>query len=164
MQRVLCAAENNRCAGLLINPMSSIRRNAVLRETAHILVPLILMYALYVQFHGEYGAGGGFQAGVIFAAGMVIYGLIHGRTRLQQVVPLRAAEILACVGVLLYGGTGLAAMLMGGEFLDYSVFADDQRTGQHAGIWLVELGISATVAGTAIIVFHLFSGAGKSRG
>lgn len=143
--------------------MSNIGRNAILRETAHILVPLILMYALYVQFHGEFGPGGGFQAGVIFAAGIIVYALIYGRARLQRVIPLRAAEALACIGVLLYGGTGLTALLVGGEFLDYSVFAEDQRMGQHVGIWLVELGIGATIVGIVITVFHLFASAGESR-
>ena len=40
----------------------------VLRVVAKLLMPFILLYALYVQFHGDFGPGGGFQAGVIFAA------------------------------------------------------------------------------------------------
>jgi len=42
------------------------------------MIPYILLFALYVQFHGDFGPGGGFQAGVIFAAGFILYGLIFG--------------------------------------------------------------------------------------
>ena len=44
----------------------------ILRVGAKILIPFILLFALYVQFHGDFGPGGGFQAGVIFAAGFVL--------------------------------------------------------------------------------------------
>ncbi|MDH3640349.1 MAG: cation:proton antiporter, partial [Gammaproteobacteria bacterium] len=50
----------------------------VLRLVTKFLLPFILLFALYVQFHGDYGPGGGFQAGVIFGAGFVLYGLIFG--------------------------------------------------------------------------------------
>ncbi len=143
--------------------MKMVNRNPVLRETAHLLVPLILMYALYVQFHGELGPGGGFQGGVIFATGILVYALIHGRERLRRVISPRAAEVLACLGVLLYGGTGMATMLLGGEFLNYSVFADNPIVGQHVGIWLVELGIGITIVGVVVVVFHLFADARKPR-
>ncbi|MBT4987281.1 MAG: cation:proton antiporter, partial [Proteobacteria bacterium] len=36
--------------------------NPVLRIVAKIIIPMILLFALYVQFHGDYGPGGGFQA------------------------------------------------------------------------------------------------------
>ncbi len=39
------------------------RRHLVLRVTTKLLMPFILLFALYVQFHGDFGPGGGFQAG-----------------------------------------------------------------------------------------------------
>ena len=52
--------------------------NLVLRVAAKMLIPPILMFALYVQFHGDTGPGGGFQAGVIFAAAIILYALVFG--------------------------------------------------------------------------------------
>ena len=136
--------------------MPIIKNNPVLREAAHVLVPLILLYALYVQFHGDFGPGGGFQAGIIFSVGLITYVLIYGSDRMQRVVSRRTAEALSCAGVLLYLGTGIATMVMGGKFLDYKMLADNPLSGQHAGIFVIELGVGVTIVGAAVMVFYLF--------
>ena len=52
-----------------------------------------MLFALYVQFHGDYGPGGGFQAGVIFAASFILYGIIYGIERLRKVVHPSLLEV-----------------------------------------------------------------------
>ena len=47
----------------------------VLRVIAKLLIPFILLFGFYVQMHGDYGPGGGFQAGVIVAAAFILYAL-----------------------------------------------------------------------------------------
>jgi multicomponent Na+:H+ antiporter subunit B len=59
----------------------------ILRIGSKILTPFIMVFALYVQFHGDYGPGGGFQAGVILAAAFVLYGLVYGLANLLRVLP-----------------------------------------------------------------------------
>ena len=49
------------------------RGDLVLRVIAKLLIPFILVFALYVQFHGDFGPGGGFQAGVIVAAAIIFH-------------------------------------------------------------------------------------------
>ena len=44
----------------------------VLKVVAKLLIPFILLFGFYVQMHGDYGPGGGFQAGVIVAAAFVL--------------------------------------------------------------------------------------------
>lgn len=131
--------------------------NLILRETVHALIPLILLYAFYVQFHGHVGPGGGFQAGVIFSVGFIIYGLIYGCERVHVVISARTAEVLACMGVLLYCGIGFATLLRGGSFLDYDTLAATPLVGQHVGIFLVELGVGMTIAGTIVGIFFLIT-------
>lgn len=129
----------------------------VLRVVAKLLVPFILLFALYVQFHGEYSPGGGFQAGVIFAAGFILYGLIYGIDKYRQVISPDWLRRMAALGVLLYIGVGLATLLMGGNFLDYDVLADHAVQGQHMGILLVELGVGITVATVMMSLFMMFA-------
>jgi len=133
------------------------KKNPILRETSHLLIPAILLFALYVQFHGDYGPGGGFQAGVIFAVGFILYGLIYGVDRLRKVIYPALLRIMAAFGVLLYAGVGVAGMLNGGEFLNYSVLSTDAVAGQHLGILLIEAGVGITVASTMTILFYVFA-------
>ncbi len=129
----------------------------VLRIVSRFLIPLIMLFALYVQFHGDYGPGGGFQAGVIFAVGFILYGLIYGVERLRQVVNPSLMRSLSALGVLMYAGVGVASMLSGGEFLNYSVLAEDPVAGQHIGILIIEFGVGLTVASTMTILFYAFA-------
>lgn len=127
--------------------------NPVLRETAHILIPLILIYALYILFHGEVAPGGGFQAGTVFSVGLILYSLIYGTEKLHRILSLRTAEILSCGGLLLYIGVGLTSFLLGKEFLNYSVLLPSMLAGQHVGIVLIELGVAVTITGTVTLIY-----------
>ncbi len=134
----------------------------VLHVTAKFLIPLIMLFALYVQFHGEYSPGGGFQAGVIFGAALILYGLVFGIDRAQKVLPLGVLRGLASAGVLLFGGVGVVSLLSGGEFLNYNVLSADPVHGQHLGILLVELGVGITVTAVMVIIFYVFAGRGEA--
>ena len=129
----------------------------ILRVVAKLLIPYILLYALYVQFHGDYGPGGGFQAGVIFAAAIVLYALIFDLDATQQAVRPWFVHLLIAVGLLLYVGVGFVTMLKGGAFLDYDFLSHHPVHGQHLGILLVELGVGITVASVMIGVFYAFA-------
>ena len=137
------------------------RHHLVLRVIAKMLIPMILLFGLYVQFHGDYGPGGGFQAGVIFAAGIILYGLIFGLESAQRVVPPAVVQVLIAAGVLLFAGVGVAGMILGGEYLNYSVLAHDPVRGQHYGIFLVEFGVGTTVAAVMITIFYGYAGRGR---
>jgi len=132
--------------------------HVILRALSKLLIPAIMLFALYVQFHGDYGPGGGFQAGVIFGAGIILYGLVFGLGRAQRVFRPRVLQILIASGVLLYGSVGIATIVMGGNFLEYGVLAHDPVHGQHLGILLVELGVGITVAAVMATVFFRFAG------
>jgi multicomponent Na+:H+ antiporter subunit B len=134
------------------------RHHRVLRVISKLLIPFIMLFALYVQFHGDYGPGGGFQAGVIFASAFILYGLIFGLENARKVAPPRVVNWLIAAGVLIFAGTGYAALLGGGNFLDYSVLGSNQVAGQHLGILVIEFGVGTTVAAAMITIFFLFAG------
>lgn len=136
-------------------------RHVILRALSKLLIPLIMLFALYVQFHGDYGPGGGFQAGVIFGAGIILYTLMAGLEQARRVFPPRVLEIFVALGLLLYGSVGVAAIFEGGNFLDYDVLAHEAIHGQHLGILLVELGVGITVAAVMATVFFAFAGRGR---
>lgn len=140
-----------------------VRSEVILRVAAKLLIPFILLFALYVQFHGEVSPGGGFQAGVIFAAAFILYALVFGLPMARRVLPLEAARWFAALGVLIFAGTGVASLFLGGNFLDYDVLAHDHIHGQHLGIVMVELGVLITVFGVMVLIFYAFAGRRRSR-
>ncbi len=131
--------------------------HTILQVVGKILIPFILLFAFYVQFHGEYGPGGGFQAGVIFASGVILYGLLFGLPTVCRVLPPPVMEVLAALGVLIFGLTGVMSLLNGAPFLDYSVLADDPVTAQHIGIMVIELGVGITVASVITAIYYAFA-------
>lgn len=137
------------------------KSNIILRVIAKLLMPFMLIFALYVQFHGDYGPGGGFQAGVIVAGAIVFYGIIFGLSDMQRLMPERVVEIMMASGVLLLALVGLVGVALGGNYLDYFVLDADPVQGQLRGIFWVEAGVGITVAGVMIKQFYMF--AGRSR-
>lgn len=136
----------------------------IIRVVSKLLIPYILLFAFYVQFHGDFGPGGGFQAGVIFASALILYGLVFGISEAKRVAPPLAIEKLIALGLLIYAGTGVATILLGGNFLDYDVLKHGILTekhvlpeGQHLGIFVVELGVGITVSAVMTMIFYAFT-------
>lgn len=132
----------------------------ILRVTSKLLFAPIILFALYVQFHGDYGPGGGFQAGVIFAVAFILHAFCFGLEETKKVLPQTALTIAMVIGFLLYAGTGLVTMLLGANFLGYDALAPNSthHAGQHYGIILVELGVGVAVASTMLTIFYHFTG------
>ena len=130
----------------------------VLRIVTKMLIPFILLFAFYVQFHGDFGPGGGFQAGVIFASAIFLYTMIFGMSTACRVINQTFIQILAATGVMLFGSVGVVSLLNGKEFFDYSALSSDPVAGQHLGILLVELGVGIPVASIMVIIFFNFVG------
>lgn len=137
------------------------RLDTILRVVAKLFLPFILMFAAYVQWHGDYGPGGGFQAGVIVAAGIILYAIIYGIEAAQRVVPKGVVEAMVPLGVLIFAGTGVWGMLAGGNYLDYYPLAHEPKEAQEWGVFLVEFGVLVTVSGTMLAIFYAFAGRGR---
>ena len=135
--------------------------HVILRVVSKLLMPIIVVYAFYVQFHGDYGPGGGFQAGVILAVSVILFALVFGVPEALRAVPARFAASVATIGLLLYAGVGVWAMVNGGNYLDYDYLVEDVaggHKGQHLGILLIELGVLFTVSGSMLTIFYAFAG------
>jgi multicomponent Na+:H+ antiporter subunit B len=156
---VLLGTRHSRVASP-VQPASSsdsLRHHLIPRVIGRLMIPFIVLFGLYVQFHGDYGPGGGFQAGALVAAAIILYALLEGEGPALTVVPLSAINALMAGGAILYTLVGLAGIVMGGNFLDYSVLLSDPIAGQHLGILLIELGVGVTVFGCMLSIFHAFA-------
>jgi multicomponent Na+:H+ antiporter subunit B len=133
----------------------------ILRIGTKLILPFILLFALYVQFHGELGPGGGFQAGVISAGMVILIAITFGMGRAKRIAPQRMVQGMVPLGVLIYAGTGVAGLLLGKNYLDYSVLGHDPVHARELGIFCVELGVLITVSGTMMALFYAFAERGR---
>ncbi|MBM3294980.1 MAG: sodium:proton antiporter, partial [Candidatus Aminicenantes bacterium] len=71
---------------------------------------------------------------------------------------------LGLVGVLIYWGTGFAAMLFGGNFLDYAALplTGEAAWNRHFGILFIEIGVGLAVMGILTAIYDdLLEGGGR---
>jgi multicomponent Na+:H+ antiporter subunit B len=133
----------------------------ILRVGTKLILPFIVLFALYVQFHGDFGPGGGFQAGVIAAAAVILVAITFGLGAAKRIAPTTLVERMVPLGVLIYAGTGVVGLFGGRNYLDYAVFAHDSAHAHELGIFLVEAGVLITVAGTMTALFYAFVERGR---
>ena len=124
------------------------------------IIPFIQLFGLYVLAHGELGPGGGFQAGVILASSIILYAIVFGRENARKRVNEKITAILSSAGVLIYAGIGIACMVAGGAYLEYSKLPmGSEKFAAHIGIYGIEIGIGIAVAMAVItIYFEMVSG------
>lgn len=139
---------------VMAEKIRGVQHHAVLRVVGKLIIPLLMLFGLLVQFHGKYSPGGGFSAGALFAAAVMLYGILEGADRSAKAMPQDWMLRLAALGATLYTGVGIACMLLGGAFLDYNVLLADPLDGQYLGILLVEFGVGLTVTTVLIMIFN----------
>jgi multicomponent Na+:H+ antiporter subunit B len=135
----------------------ALRHHLIPKVVGRLLIPFIVLFGLYVQFHGEYGPGGGFQAGAIIATAFILHALLEGEAAALKAIPHSALMAMVAGGAMLFGLVGVAGIALGGNFLDYSVLHSDPVKGQQIGIIIIEAGVGLAVCGGLLAIFHAFA-------
>ncbi len=139
-----------------IEGMKSQTDSPIIHVSVRGLVPVIQIIGLYVFFHGHYSPGGGFQGGVLLAGSFLLLRMTLGTTISQIAMPNRLTLTLSAIGALIFGGTGLAALLAGGNFLDYGQLPIpwlEPAYLRNYGILFIELGVTLTVMATLVSIY-----------
>lgn len=122
-----------------------------------VIVPLVLLYAAYVLFHGEVSLGGGFQAGALIALAYILYTLVANK-RIQHIhVTQPLAMGVGAIGILIYGITGLVPLFFDGKFLEYSklpMVAEETAQLHSMGIMFIEIGVTVCVMASIITILE----------
>lgn len=137
-------------------------KDPVLSVVAFFTVPFIILFGLYIQFHGEHTPGGGFQAGIIIASGIILYSLLFGVPATLKAIPCSVIRFTSVLGILIYCGTGIIGILLGQNFLSYNALASNNTAGQKLGIFLVEIGVALTVWSSMLNIYIDFACRKKS--
>lgn len=131
---------------------------SVLKTVVSFIIPYLILYAIYIQLNGEVSPGGGFQAGVIFASGIIAFDLLNGSKKTCEIFSEKALIICGIFGVLIYASTGLVSFLFNDNYLNYNSIAktpwvNHPLTGQHIGIFFIEIGVGLTVSSIMCLIY-----------
>ncbi len=141
---------------LLITEQSSPTQentDLLITKLTRFIFPVIIIFALYLQVHGEISPGGGFQAGAIIAMAFILYAMAFGDKALLRIISLKKLKNIAVSGVGIYFITGLYGILSGLEFLNYNAFSSNKELSQKIGIVIIELGVGITVSATMLLIY-----------
>ena len=146
----------------------------IIVRTCHMIIPLVQVFALYVVAHGHYSPGGGFQGGVMMGASLILLALACGLPVAMRRMSERSAIIFAIIGIVIYAGWGVVCLLMGGNYLDYSVTAPllpdgpggkyDIEMARSYGMLIVEIGVAFTVTAIMFAIYANLATRGRLRG
>ena len=133
------------------------------RVIAAFVMPFVLVFGVYVTFHGHYGPGGGFAGGVIIAVGVILIRLTVPPTLSERLFPPASAFWLMMGGVSVFAAIGLAGIAFGGTFLDYDALPlpGELARQRYYGILAVEVAVGATVAGAMVYIIDQVGAAGR---
>jgi multicomponent Na+:H+ antiporter subunit B len=127
----------------------------ILKTIISFIIPYALLYSFYIQINGEVSPGGGFQAGVIFASGVIAFDLLYGIKQTQQLLTTEMLTTGGVIGVMIYAGVGVISLIFNDNYLNYSSISSNSITGQHTGIFMIELGVGLTVASVMCLIYSL---------
>ena len=130
--------------------LDPLRRSVVLETAVRLVFHTVLVFSLYLLFAGHNQPGGGFVGGLVAGCSFVLRYIAGGRSALRAAVPVDPGVPLG-LGLVLAAGTGIAALVVGGQFLesgkvmlDLPVLGTIKATSAlpfDAGVYLVVIGL-----------------------
>ena len=133
-----------------------------------VMIPLIIVFGIYVLLHGELSPGGGFQAGAIVAAALLLVRLALGNRQAALRIPQGLLIWLACIGLGIYMFGGILPLILGANFSTtlpsrewYNQFAGEHRTPRSMGIFIIEFGVFFGVAAVLVLIYDLIAGSSR---
>lgn len=128
----------------------------ILKNIFHLIVPYVIIYSFYIQLNGEISPGGGFQAGVIFASGVIMFDLTSNKNKLEKILNTNYLLVNAITGVMIYLLVGFVSIFYGHNYLNYSILVDNAVKCQVIGIFMVEIGVGLTVTSVMCLIYANF--------
>jgi len=131
--------------------------NLIIEFFCRVIAPVVLLFGVYIVFHGEASPGGGFQGGVILGSGYIMLAIAYGIDFTLKRIRERVILFLSGFGVFIYGGIGAACLLWHGNFLDYGKLPlplAHTNAIRGLGIMGIEIGVGLTVMGVMVSIYY----------
>ena len=95
------------------------KESLILRVTTRLLLPLLVLFSLFILLRGHNEPGGGFIGGLVAVSASILWAVAHGSAAGRSRLPLGDPLRLAALGVLLAAMSGIPALLLGEAYLTH---------------------------------------------
>jgi multicomponent Na+:H+ antiporter subunit B len=128
-----------------------LERDTILRRTARILVPVVLLFGLYIIFNGHLGPGGGFSGGAVIGGALILYAIAFGFEKLEKVLNLRIYRIVVACALCFYSAAKCYSFYCGANHLE-TIF----RTGTPGAIFSAGLILPLNIAVGIVVACTMY--------
>ena len=90
--------------------------SSILQTATRLLMPLLLLFAIFLLLRGHNQPGGGFVGGLVVAASFVLYSIAFGVDAARRALPVRSSTLLG-IGLLVALVSGLPGVVLGQPFM-----------------------------------------------
>jgi len=95
------------------------KMSVIVRSATRLLSPFLVVYSLYLMVFGHLTPGGGFQAGVIFAASVILLILSRGYKEIRDAFSSHVIRLLESSSILIILLLAITGLGFGGFFFNF---------------------------------------------
>ncbi len=145
--------------------MTSHLEDVIIQTVCRILIPFIQLYGLYVIAHGHHSPGGGFQGGVILGASFILLCLAYDIHEVKRRMTEKLNGMFCSLGLIIYSGIGILCLVLGGNYLNYSVLHRilpvSPVDARSLGVLGIEIGVGIAVMAVMVSIFFDLTSRGE---
>ncbi|MEX1057716.1 MAG: Na+/H+ antiporter subunit B [Natronospirillum sp.] len=133
------------------NPLAAKSNTVILHTAALVLLPLQLLFAVFLLLRGHDEPGGGFIGGLVAAGAFVLYMFAHGVDSTRKLLAVRPHDLLG-LGLLMGVGAAFPALLTNQPFLTalwWSFYIGETEI-KLSTVLLFDIGVFLAVLGTIL--------------
>ena len=133
------------------------KHDIILQRVAGLLVPVILLFGVYVLLNGHLGPGGGFSGGAVIGAGLILYLNAYGFSAAERFFTIRTFRAVSCAALGFYALAKAYSFFCGANGLDSGISLGTPGTILSAGLILyLNIAVGMVVACTMYAFYTLF--------
>ncbi|WP_420642686.1 Na+/H+ antiporter subunit B [Candidatus Leptofilum sp.] len=128
-------------------------RSLILTTATRYLLPLILLFSVFILFRGHHDPGGGFIAGLVASAAFALYGFANGMPEARRILLFDPLKLIG-VGLLMAVSSGLISPILLGRPFMTSVWGEQEYAalGKLGTPLLFDIGVYVTVIGVTLLI------------
>jgi multicomponent Na+:H+ antiporter subunit B len=127
----------------------------IVRTAARLMLPLLILFSIFLLLRGHNAPGGGFAGGLVAAASIILLALAGGLRDAEAILPAATARRVMALGLLVAGLSATLPLVAGRPFMKSLWHVADLPGLGHVelgtpllfdmGVYLVVIGMVLTV-------------------